>query len=122
MNLPSEIPELLKFIQNKYGYTLHEIANKVSVTEAAISRWNNKKSFPRANKLNELKRLAEGNFETINKHPPPDEIAALKLEIASCKEKLNKLDGFIEGLKAAGFFSQAEHSTGRGVHSVPKEK
>lgn len=49
---------MLAFIQNKYGYTLLEIAQKVGRTEAAVSRWNNGKSEPTKKNLQALKGLA----------------------------------------------------------------
>lgn len=55
----TEIKDLLKSIQKKYGYTLLEISQKVGVTEAIVSRWNNGKTEPSVRNLLKLKQLIE---------------------------------------------------------------
>lgn len=97
---PTEIKELLKNIQNKFGYTLLEISQKVGVTEAALSRWNNGKSEPTRKNLERLKQFASGS--TTAKNPMiggndmeeiRSSLRALVGDMAIVKSELKELRG-----------------------------
>lgn len=57
MTTSTETKDLIASIQKKYGYTLLELSQKVGVTEAALSRWNNGKSEPTRKNLMVLKAI-----------------------------------------------------------------
>jgi SOS-response transcriptional repressor LexA len=62
MKTSTETQELLKAIQNKFGYTLLEISQKLGMTEAMVSRWNNAKSNPTKKNLQKIKAIADSKL------------------------------------------------------------
>lgn len=101
MNSSTEIKNLLKNIQNRFGYTLLEVAQKIGVTEAALSRWNNGKSEPTRKNLMALKQLADGHPQPQiqNGSSPPDIMGKIWGHIDQLTKQIAQLQGQVAVLE-----------------------
>lgn len=99
MNSPTTIKALLEIIQKKFGYTMLEVSQKLGVTEAAISRWNNGKATPTNKNLSKLKALASGANLQPRSDKPPDDLQRIIGRLDQLTEQVTKLQRLFGGLE-----------------------
>lgn len=100
-----EVRELIEKINKDLGISIAEIARTLGITEFAVRRWKHGSNTPTRKNFFMLKQIAEGQFTKVENNPPPildiEELNKCKQEVSILKERVGKLEGFIEGLKVA---------------------
>jgi len=102
-----ETANLINKIQQLTRYSFQQIATQIGVSVAMISKWKNGRLPISEKNFLRLQTLAEGRLQIQQVGQPPPDLSA---ELSALKERVAKLEGYIEGLKASqqGFHS-AEH-------------
>jgi transcriptional regulator with XRE-family HTH domain len=108
MKSPTEVRDLLKRIQETYGYSLAVIAEKIGVTEAALSRWNNGKVNPKHSNLIKLRSMAEGKLDQASSGGVDSSRLEGRIDVLSMQ--ISKLEGKIETLIQMGMESKKKHA------------
>lgn len=108
----SEIKDLIKKAQEKNSWTMLDLSKNLGVTEAALSRWNNGRSFPHGRNLEKLKALAEGKSA-------PQNVANVENQNTVLIGHINQLTTQIQMLQMS--FGELKGQTGEQVRQISED-